>query len=82
LFRCVVVKDPAGSGLVLIDDYRRIAALHRLGRDMVSVACWPCDLAAALINLPVRQQERGFASIEQALCCASWRCRRRAPGMM
>jgi|SRR5271163_1833988 ParB family transcriptional regulator, chromosome partitioning protein len=67
LVPCVVVKDPDGSGLVLIDGYRRIAALRRLGRDTVSVECWPCDLATALINLLVRQQERGFASIEQAL---------------
>jgi ParB family transcriptional regulator, chromosome partitioning protein len=67
LVPCVVVKDPDGSGLVLIDGYRRIAALRRLGRDTVSVECWACDLATALITLLVRQQERGFASIEQAL---------------
>jgi ParB family chromosome partitioning protein len=67
LVPCVVVKDPDGSGLVLIDGYRRIAALRRLGRDTVSVECWACDLATAVINLLVRQQERGFASIEQAL---------------
>jgi ParB family transcriptional regulator, chromosome partitioning protein len=66
LVPCVVVR-PDGSGLVLIDGYRRIAALRRLGRDTVSVECWACDLATALITLLVRQQERGFASIEQAL---------------
>lgn len=67
LVPCVVVKDPDGSGLVLIDGYRRIAALRGLGRDTVSVQCWSCDLATALINLLLRQQERGFAIIEQAL---------------
>ena len=67
LVPCVAVKDPGGSGLVLIDGYRRIAALRRLGRDTVAVECWPCDLASALINLLVRRQDRGFAIIEQAL---------------
>jgi ParB-like chromosome segregation protein Spo0J len=67
LVPCVVVNDPGGSGLVLIDGYRRVEALHRLGRDTVRVECWACDLATALINLMVRRQDRGFALIEQAL---------------
>src|SRR5262245_37216909 len=67
LVPCVVVKDPGGSGLVLIDGYRRIAALRRLGRDTVTVECWPCDLATALLTVMLRQQGRSFASIEQAL---------------
>jgi ParB-like chromosome segregation protein Spo0J len=68
LVPCVAVNDPGGSDrLVLIDGYRRIAALRRLGRDTVTVECWPCDLASALINLMVRRQDRGFAAIEQAL---------------
>jgi ParB family transcriptional regulator, chromosome partitioning protein len=67
LVPCVVVQDPGGPGAVLIDGYRRVNALHRLGRDTVMVECWPCDLATALVNLLVRQQNRGFAAIEQAL---------------
>src|SRR5215469_3532227 len=68
LVPCVAVPDPGGSDrLVLIDGYRRIAALRRLGRDTVIVECWTCDLASALINLMVRRQDRGFAAIEQAL---------------
>lgn len=67
LVPCVVVNDPGGSGLVLIDGYRRIAALRRLGRDTVTVERWRCDLATALVSLMVRQQGRGFAAIEQAL---------------
>jgi ParB family transcriptional regulator, chromosome partitioning protein len=67
LVPCVVVNDPGGAGLVLIDGDRRIAALRRLGRDTVSVECWSCDLATALLTLMVRHQGRGFASIEQAL---------------
>ncbi len=67
LVPCVTVQDPGGSALVLIDGYRRIAALRRLGRDTVTVECWGCDLASALISLMVRRQDRGFAAIEQAL---------------
>src|ERR1700757_3638360 len=68
LVPCVAVNDPGGSDrLVLIDGYRRIAALCRLGRDTVTVECWPCDLATALIHLMVCRQDRGFAAIEQAL---------------
>jgi len=67
LVPCVVVPEPGGPRQVLIDGYRRVDALHRLGRDTVSVECWPCDLTTALINLLVRQQNRGFAAIEQAL---------------
>ena len=67
LVPCVVAKDPDGDGLVLIDGYRRIAALRRLGRDTVTVECWSGDLAAALVGLLLRQQDRGFAIIEQAL---------------
>ena len=43
---CIVVADPAGRGLeggerlVLIDGYRRVAALRRLGRDTARVECW------------------------------------------
>jgi ParB-like chromosome segregation protein Spo0J len=67
LVPCVVVPEPGGPGVVLIDGYRRVDALYRLGRDTVSVECWPCDLTTALINLLVRQQNLGFAAIEQAL---------------
>jgi ParB family chromosome partitioning protein len=46
---CVVVAVPGGSGadgerLVLIDGYRRIAALRRIGRDTARVERWACDV--------------------------------------
>ena len=53
--------------LVLIDGYRRIAALRRLGRDTASVEQWTCDLTDALLGLLARTQNRPFASIEEAL---------------
>ena len=72
LVACVVVNDPgpAEAGeerLVLIDGYRRVAALRRLGRDTVVVECWGCDLTMALIGVLTRTQDRTFALIEQAL---------------
>jgi transcriptional regulator with XRE-family HTH domain len=52
---------------VLIDGYRRVAALRRLGRDTAGVEQWSCDLTQALLGVVARAQDRPFASIEQAL---------------
>ena len=43
-----------GERLVLIDGYRRVAALGRLGRDRAFVERWPCDLAEALLGVLAR----------------------------
>jgi ParB family chromosome partitioning protein len=69
---CIVVAVPGGAGggaeaLVLIDGYRRVAALRRLGRDTAGVEQWSCDLTQALLGVLARAQDRPFASIEQAL---------------
>ena len=69
---CVVVAVPGGPGaggerLVLIDGYRRVAALRRLGRDIASVERWACDVTDALLGLLARTQDRPLASIEEAL---------------
>jgi len=69
---CVVVAVPGGAGgeldqLVLIDGYRRVAALRRLGRDTASVERWTCNVTDALLGLLARTQNRPFASIEEAL---------------
>jgi ParB family chromosome partitioning protein len=53
--------------LVLIDGYRRVAALRRLGRDRALVERWPCDLAEAVLGVLARTQSRSFAAIEEAL---------------
>jgi ParB family transcriptional regulator, chromosome partitioning protein len=53
--------------LVLIDGYRRVAALRRLGRDRATVERWPCDLAEAVLGVLARTQSRSFAAIEEAL---------------
>src|ERR1700723_1908372 len=69
---CVVVAAPEREGggaqaLGLIDGYRRVGALRRLGRDTVSVEQWGCDLTSALLLVLARPRGRAFASIEEAL---------------
>jgi ParB family transcriptional regulator, chromosome partitioning protein len=69
---CIVVAVPdgrsaGGERLVLIDGYRRVAALRCLGRDTASVEQWTCNLTDALLSLLARTQNRPFASIEEAL---------------
>jgi ParB family transcriptional regulator, chromosome partitioning protein len=69
---CIVVAVPDGPGaggerLVLIDGYRRVAALRRVGRDTACVERWTCDVTEALLGLLARTQNRPLASIEEAL---------------
>jgi ParB/RepB/Spo0J family partition protein len=69
---CIVVGASTGSPeiserLVLIDGYRRVAALRRLGRDRALVERWSCDLVEALLGVLARAQNRSFAAIEEAL---------------
>src|SRR5215467_11326568 len=56
-----------GERLVLIDGYRRVAALRRLGRDRATVERWACEVAAAVLCVLARTQGRSFAAIEEAL---------------
>lgn len=67
LMPCIGVAAAEGEPLVLIDGYRRIAALRRLGRDTAYVERWGCDLAQGLITVLCRTQGRAFAAIEEAL---------------
>jgi ParB family chromosome partitioning protein len=70
---CIAVSDPpaeafgGGERLVLIDGYRRVAALRRLGRDTARVECWRCDLTEGLLGVLARAHMRSFAAIEEAL---------------
>lgn len=68
LIPCIAVVLEAGSAQwVLLDGYRRIAALRRLGRDTACVEPWTMDLAQALVTLLGRASARAFAPIEEAL---------------
>ena len=64
----IAAGDPSSGGrVVLVDGYRRVAALRRLGRDRALVECWPCDLAAAVLAVLANSRSRSFAAIEEAL---------------
>ncbi len=69
LVACIAVREGAGeaAALVLIDGYRRVAALRRLGRDTARVQCAGGTLADALAQLLACAQSRSLAAIEQAL---------------
>ncbi len=45
----VVVKEAGEGPFVVIDGYKRVRALRRLGRDTVGASCWPGEEAEALI---------------------------------
>lgn len=69
LVACIAVRDGAedAAPLVLIDGYRRVAALRRLGRDTARVQCAVGTLAQALAQLLACAHSRPLAAIEQAL---------------
>lgn len=67
LIACIAVPEQGSNRLVLIDGYRRILALRRLGRDTASVESWACDLAQALLRVLARANSRPFAALEEAL---------------
>ncbi|HSW27779.1 MAG TPA: hypothetical protein VLJ62_33805 [Burkholderiaceae bacterium] len=73
LIACVAVDDdsaqvaPLPPPLVLIDGYRRVAALRRLGRDTARVQCCGCTIGQALAQQLACAQSRAMAAIEQAL---------------
>jgi ParB family transcriptional regulator, chromosome partitioning protein len=61
-------EDEAGAApLVLIDGYRRVAALRKLGRDTARVECWSCTVAEALAQVLARSRSRAFTAVEEAL---------------
>jgi ParB family transcriptional regulator, chromosome partitioning protein len=64
---CIAVAGAEGEAFILIDGYRRVAALRRLGRDRASVEGWACGVAEALLAVLTRSEARRFAAIEEAL---------------
>lgn len=64
----VPAAEPATpTRFVLVDGYRRLAALRRLGHDTAWVEVWECALAPALVAVLAYAQTRPFAPLEQAL---------------
>lgn len=66
LIACIAVPDADGR-LILIDGYRRVQALRRLGRDTAQVDTWNCELAQALLTVLAQSSRRPFAALEEAL---------------
>jgi len=64
----VPAPEPATpTRFVLIDGYRRLAALRRLERDTARVEVWDCGIAPALVALLAHTHTRPFEPLEQAL---------------
>src|SRR5271166_3904014 len=76
---CIVVAGGGEDGaMVVVDGYRRLAAVPQLGRDTVRVEVWPCSVTEALVALLARAQERSLPAAVQALSQheLARRCRR------
>jgi ParB family transcriptional regulator, chromosome partitioning protein len=62
----VVVKESADNQFVVIDGYKRLRALRRLGRDTVAAGCWPGEEAEALIATRLMQTAEPETVLEQS----------------
>ncbi len=62
----VVVKEAGEGPFVVIDGYKRIRALRRLGRDTVGASCWPGKEAEALITTRLMQTAEPETALEQS----------------
>lgn len=62
----VVVKESGEGPFVVIDGYKRVRALRRLGRDTVGVSCWPGEEAEALIATRLMQTAEPETALEQS----------------
>ncbi len=62
----VVVGEAAGGSFVVIDGYKRLRALRRLGRDTVGASCWPGEEAEALIVTRLMQTAEPETALEQS----------------
>jgi ParB-like chromosome segregation protein Spo0J len=80
LVACIAVRESHGveelteegascvaPSWVLIDGYRRVQALRKVGCDLARVQQWNCDIAQGLLAVLSGSQGRACAPIEQAL---------------
>ena len=56
LVACIAAGDQDSGALVLIDGYRRLSALKRLGADTALVQCWHCPVGPALAQIWLPQR--------------------------
>jgi len=62
----VVVKQADDDPFVVIDGYKRVRALRRLGRDTVTAGCWPGEEVEALISTRLMQTAEPETALEQS----------------
>lgn len=67
LVACIAAADQDSGALVLIDGYRRLSALKRLGRDTALVQCWHCPVGTGLAQMLAHSFSRAFDPMEEAL---------------
>ena len=67
LVACIAALDQDSGALVLIDGYRRLSALKRLGADTALVQCWHCPVGPALAQMLAHSFSRTFDPMEEAL---------------
>lgn len=67
LVACIAATDQDSGALVLIDGYRRLSALKRLGADTALVQCWHCPVGPALAQMLAHSFSRAFDPMEEAL---------------
>ncbi len=63
----VITVKKGDLSFVLIDGYLRVAALKRCGKDTVMAEIWRCDEQDALIRVLMKNQERRWDALEEAL---------------
>lgn len=69
----VVVQGTAAGSFVVIDGYKRVRALRRLGRDTVRTSCWPGEETEALIVTRLMQTAEPETALEQSWLLAELR---------
>jgi ParB family transcriptional regulator, chromosome partitioning protein len=62
----VVVKDGRDEHFVVIDGYKRVRSLRRLGRDTVGSFCWECSEAEALVVSRLWHTGESETALEQS----------------
>jgi ParB/RepB/Spo0J family partition protein len=61
----VVVRGEAPQQFVLVDGYKRVRALRRLGQDLVAATCWDLSEAEALVLDRLMRTGEGATALEQ-----------------
>lgn len=62
----VVVQDELDEHSVVIDGYKRVRSLRRLGRDTVGSWCWECSESEALVVSRLWNTRQSETAIEQS----------------